>query len=125
MGAFQDEEVVGGSNPQAFSLSFIPLSEDRIRPITAQNTSNGYDALFKDAAFTLPGGKKAAIDYYITDYRSDVRMPAQPCGDITPNSSKLWKPKQDTCKINGIHSFSQSNSSVRNTWQTFKVLKTL
>jgi RHS repeat-associated protein len=74
MGAYQYEEVVGGNNPQAISLSFISFAEGRIRPITAENTNNGYDALFKNALLTLPGSKKGSIDYFITDHRSDVRM---------------------------------------------------
>jgi hypothetical protein len=77
MGIYQYEEVTGGSSPQPFSLSFISFSEGRIRPITAQSTSNGYDALAKDALLTLPGSKKGSIDYFITDHRSDVRMPAR------------------------------------------------
>ena len=74
MGAYQYEEVVGGSNPQALALSFISFSEGRIRPITAESTNNGYDALSKDALLTLPGSKKGSIDYFIKDHRSDVRM---------------------------------------------------
>jgi hypothetical protein len=53
---------------------FTFYSEGRIRPITAENTNNGYDALFKNALLTLPGSKKGSIDYFITDHRSDVRM---------------------------------------------------
>lgn len=61
MGAYQYEEVVGGSNPQAISLSFISFSEGRIRPITAENSSNTHDAFFKNALLTLPGSKKMML----------------------------------------------------------------
>ena len=74
MGAYQYEEVVGGSNPQAISLSFIHFAEGRIRPITPQNINNGLDAYFRDGLLTLPNGQKGAMDYFITDHRSDVRM---------------------------------------------------
>jgi hypothetical protein len=40
-------------------------------------TSNGYDALFKNALLTLPGSKKGSIDYFITDHRSDPAWAGQ------------------------------------------------
>jgi RHS repeat-associated protein len=56
------------------ALSTIGFEEGRIRVITPVSQNNGLDALTIDGNMDLPGGKKGAYDYYITDYQENVRM---------------------------------------------------
>lgn len=60
-----------GSN---LSLSFFSFEEGRIRVITPTSQSNGFDLLTVDGDFSLPNGKKGAIDFFVTDYQQNVRM---------------------------------------------------
>lgn len=55
-------------------VQFINFEEGRLRVVDEVNEDNGYDFLSIDGNIDLPGDKRGAFDYYISDHLSNVRM---------------------------------------------------
>jgi uncharacterized protein (TIGR02594 family) len=56
------------------ALQYINFEEGRIRVMEMVNETNGFDFLSIDGNMSLPGGKRGAYDYFISDYQQNVRM---------------------------------------------------
>lgn len=55
-------------------LQYIHFEEGRVRVMQAVNETNGYDLLQMDGNIDMPGGKRGAMDYFITDHLGNTRM---------------------------------------------------
>lgn len=55
-------------------LQFIHFEEGRVRVMQVVNETNGPDLLQIDGNIDLPGGKRGAMDYFVTDHLGNTRM---------------------------------------------------
>lgn len=59
---------------KADELQYFNFEEGRVRVMDAVNEDNGYDYLTLDGNIDLPGNKRGALDFFISDYQGNVRM---------------------------------------------------